>query len=193
MISRSRAMNLIGLCLLLSPGARAFAQQVAGLGSSSTVLEQFPIHNDGDQILLPVKFHGEVYQFVLDTGAGMNVYDTSLRPHLGAPLKVVTAKMPRGTMKMSLFSAPAAMIGSLSLQTPGPVACADLDMIRRATGHDVRGIIGMAFLAEHVVELDFDQGRLAFLSSAPAQSGSPIPLFPLADLGLPAVYAEVEG
>jgi PDZ domain/Aspartyl protease len=192
MSCKNLTMNLMVLCILLSPDSHTCAQQATRPDRSKVVLEEFRIHNDGDAILLPVKFNGEVYQFVLDTGSTLNVYDRSLEPHLGAALTVVTAETPTGTTKMPLFSSPKAMIGSLSLKTPEPVACANFDMLRRVGGHDIRGFIGMAFLAQHVVEIDFDQGRLSFLSAAPPESGLPV-RFSLADRPMPAVYAEIEG
>ena len=54
-------------------------------------------------------------------------------------------------------------MGAAAIELPGPVACCDLQPIRRATGLPVQGILGMDFLRSQVVQIDFDSGKLRFL------------------------------
>lgn len=52
----------------------------------------------------------------------------------------------------------------------------DLESIRRVSGHDVRGILGMDFLRRYVVEIDPDCGKLRLLDKAPATAGVTAPI-----------------
>ena len=52
----------------------------------------------------------------------------------------------------------------------------DLSDLRRVTGYDIKGILGMDFLQHHVVRLDFDRGKLSFLTSPGPQAGSAVPI-----------------
>src|SRR5262249_53376225 len=47
---------------------------------------------------------------------------------------------------------------------------------RRISGHPIYGMIGMDFLAAHVVHLDFDRGLVRFLEAAPEAAGPALPL-----------------
>jgi len=67
-------------------------------------------------------------------------------------------------MASEYFSPPEAFLAKLDLRTGGPVICVDLEGIRRATGRDIRGVLGMEFLKNYVVRIDFDSGKVQFRS-----------------------------
>jgi len=62
---------------------------------------------------------------------------------------------------------------------------------REGTGVDVAGIIGMDFLWQRILRLDFDRGEVACLRGIPKGSGEPLPLDRL-PRG-PAVTLEISG
>jgi len=51
--------------------------------SADNIPSEFKVAKQGDIMLLPVKFTGKEYLFLLDTGASMTVFDISLKPELG--------------------------------------------------------------------------------------------------------------
>jgi hypothetical protein len=133
------------------------------------VLERFDVAKDGDFLLLPVKFKGKTYQFLLDSGATFNVFDSSLP--LGPLKNEIEANSGPDQVRLKLYDAPEATIGGLSLKTPEPVAAFDFTKIREATGYDVYGIVGMPFLRNNVVQVDFDKGELLVLKSPARNCG----------------------
>jgi hypothetical protein len=72
----------------------------------------------------------------------------------------------------------------------GEVICTDLARFRKATGHDIRGILGLSFLDEHVIRVDFDAGELSILRRSPAFAGVEFRLS-YNELHLPCINAEV--
>ena len=53
----------------------------------------------------------------------------------------------------------------------GHMVCLDLSGIRAACGYDIQGIIGMPFLQNYVIRIDFDAGKLWFLKTSPEDGG----------------------
>lgn len=126
------------------------------------VLAEFNIEKGPRPILLPIRIQKRDYPFLLDTGASISVFDTSLRKLLGQPLHEREIDTLGGPMKAQLFDPPEAFLGELDLRKGGPVTCWDLDGFRRATGRDIRGVLGMGFLDNYVVRIDFDSGKVQF-------------------------------
>lgn len=173
--------------LILSPPAKAQG------ASPRLSLAEFEISADDTVIVLPVLLQGRVYDFVFDTGMPGILYDTSLRPLLGPVRRRVSVPTPHGSTMLNLFDAPEAYVGSLSLQTQKAVACADLKELRQAMGRDIHGIVGMSFLKDRVVEINFDENRVAFLLSADNVEGERVSLDMIPRANLPLVEVDVEG
>ncbi len=142
-------------------------------------LAEFPIFPDGDVLLLPVQFEGKRYQFMLDTGSTYTIYDSTFRARLGDPLDEVPTVTPNGTIRLPLFDAPEASVGKMSLRTRQPVMCTDLKLVREVSGHPIMGVVGLDFLRQHRLRIDFDAGKVAFLDSLEAEPGISIPLMVL--------------
>jgi hypothetical protein len=145
---------------------------VAGSGSNEpnsasnpNVLAQFKIEKNAKEILLPVILEGKEYLFKLDTGSSVTLFDISLKHNLGKPKGTVKAETLGGTIEFELFDAPKASLGSLSLK--GTVGVVDLEPISSALKRKRHGVIGMNFLKEHCVQIDFDKGIVSFLKSKP--------------------------
>lgn len=128
------------------------------------VLEQFTIEKGGRPILAPVRIQERDYLFYLDTGASVCVFDASLRRILGKPIHVREVGTAGGPTTVEVFNPPEAFVGELDLREGGPVVCRDMEMVRRATGRDIRGMLGMGFLKQYVIRIDFDFGKLQFRS-----------------------------
>lgn len=130
------------------------------------VLAEFDVFGDGDKLLIPVRVDDITCTFVLDTGCAMLVFDQSLAAHL-AP--------PEGTLPLIAFSAAKEVtlhqpprniwIGKLPLHSRLPVASTDLNGIREASGQDILGVLGMGALWDKVIQVNFDQGKVTFLSA----------------------------
>src|SRR5262249_49161708 len=65
-------------------------------------------------------------------------------------------------------------IGEFHIDYVGPARYIDLEGIRQVSGWDVYGLLGMDFLRKHVVQFDFDRGKVSFLKSAPTSERFPL-------------------
>jgi hypothetical protein len=163
-----RAIALLALLIILPAPAKP-----------SQVLAEFDVFNDGDVLLLPVRLGGKQHLFLFDTGATNTVYDWTFRDLLGDPIDNAAVKTARGLVQLPCFRAPEASVGNMPLRTSQPVLCADLNALREVTGHRVMGILGLDFLRQHRIRIDFDAGKLAFLDALEADPGTPISLTPV--------------
>jgi len=114
-------------------------------------------------ICLPVIFKGKEFCFVLDTGSSNTVFDVLFKHELGKPKSLAEAKTTSDSIVVQTYDALPAFIGPYSMQNCDEVACLNLKMLTLITGKEISGIIGMNFLRKHVLQIDFDNGRLLFL------------------------------
>lgn len=140
------------------------------------VLARFAVAKGGALLLLPVELGGKEIRCALDTGASSCAYDSSLAPLLGEPVRTEDVRTSDGLTRVRFFRPPDAKLGSLSLRTGSAVVAADLRRIREASGEEVYGLIGMDFLAAHVVRIDPDRGEVLFLRSPGPDPGERVPL-----------------
>lgn len=159
---------------------------------SVQVLESFDIPTDGYPLLVPVTIGGKTYRFMIATGTTSNVFDRKLRPLLGAAGGIKNAPIEVARREQAIYEAPEARLGRLLVRRPPPhptakTACYDLSVFRLVTGDDVQGVLGYPFLQDYVVRLDFDSGKLLFLSALDADPGEPVPF--TIELGTPTVRA----
>jgi hypothetical protein len=143
---------------------------------SPQVLAEFAIFPDGDALLLPVQFGGKRHLFLLDTGATNTIYDSTFRARLGDPIDKVSVETSGGPVELPIFQAPEASVGKMSLRTQESVVCADLKSVREVSGHQVMGVVGLDFLRQHRIRIDFDASKLQFLDSLEEEPGVSIPL-----------------
>lgn len=161
-------------CVIVCTASCLYSAVGAELSSDeSLVIEEFDMPVDGDMLAVPVTVDETERTFCVDTGCTGTVYDRSLRPLLGEPIRTVSASSLSASFRTELFRAPAARLGRLELhprekRTDPFVACLDLSGCSRASDLDVRGIIGRDFLKRHVIRLDFDTGKLQ-LRTAPGE------------------------
>jgi hypothetical protein len=155
------------------------------------VIERFKIAKDGTLVLLPVELKGKQYLFALDTGAVSCIYDSSLIPLLGAPIRTEEVETSDGGTRIQFFQPPDAKLGRSSLWTGFPVVAHDLRRLREGSGEEVYGFIGMDFLAKHVVRIDTDRSEVVFLRSAGPDAGRPLPM--TFESNIPYVQVHISG
>jgi len=129
------------------------------------LLAEFSVPSDANHILLPIRFQGREYRFILDTGCTDIIFDISLRDKLGKrilwPKKGDAARGKSITVEY--FGAPQAYLGPLSLKGGRLIGVVNLEQLISAEKNRIHGIIGMDFLKKHVVQIDFDRKKVSFL------------------------------
>lgn len=165
------------LCVALTHDGCAAVGDRPRAEAEASVLVAYPIvfNNPPSVIVVPVTVQGREYPFIIDTGASVTVYDTTFRPMLGKPVEMQVAGMGAGKTRLAMYRAPEASLGELSLPADGLVAAADLatvrDAVRQVSGQEVYGIIGMDFLKDYVLRIDFASKQLEVLKSEPSCGG----------------------
>lgn len=156
--------------LLLVPMLPHVAQGI-GDDVSDNVIASFPIPRDGDALFLPVEIDGKAYHFLVDTGASMSMFDSTLP--LGRHLQTVKAEAAAGDfVNIEIREPPTATIGPLSFNCPGGVGSLDLTALRQVVGQDFHGLIGMDFLKTQILQIDPDAKELRFLTGVSPSLGA---------------------
>ena len=167
-----------------------------GTASKPTTRQSFKFDPDERIVLVPVRIGAKEYPFIVDTGCTMSIVDTSFRPYLGRRIDTIEVRDAAGKyITLDSYVAPDAQVGSLPMGEH-PVVCFDLTEVRGAVGRDIRGLLGMDFLKDWIIAIDFDVGRVDFLPARTVKQpawGESIP-FTLSDIGAPLIHATlVEG
>jgi len=156
--------TVLALCLLLPAGRCAGELEACSEDYTDwKVLAEFRIAKNGDPIFLPVIFKGKEHLFLLDTGCSHTVFDVSFRHELGDAKRTETTFTRGRPIMLELFTAPEAFLGPVNMKGCEEVLCADLKMPSLIAGTKVSGIIGMNFLKEYAIQIDFDKGILSIL------------------------------
>lgn len=170
----------VALILCAVPGAWA--------DQSPNAPVEFDIHSDGDLLIIPVKIHGKTYPFVLDTGCACSVIDRSLLR--GEPKETVKSNKK----EMRLYQAPAMRIGHITWQATDLVVGEDLTELREISGHQFYGLVGMDFLVNYAVQIDFDLGKLRLARWLVPPLGKKVPIiFLQPKKSRPLVIGELAG
>ncbi len=130
------------------------------------VLAQFHLKGSKEAILLPVTFRDKEYTFLLDSGCAVTVFDDSFRRDLGQLKRKTQVVVPRSTFAVEVYDAPQATIGPLDLSRCREVLCTDVDVVGNVAGEKLDGLIGMNFLRDYVVHVDFDAEMISFVAPA---------------------------
>jgi hypothetical protein len=148
---------------------------IVGLASSDTLLwaadgsqesairASFKFDPGDHLVLVPVRVGGNEYPFVVDTGCTYSMFDTSLKRQLGEKTGIVEWNTPNPPIRAETYSPSHVTVGSLPLHCES-AACHNFALMREALGCDCFGCLGLDFLNEWIVVIDFDQGRLDILS-----------------------------
>jgi hypothetical protein len=118
-------------------------------------------------LFVPVRLGPRTYDFILDTGCTGTIFDLTFRSQLGEPKGKRRVSVAGKPAVMQVFAAPSAFIGPFNLADGSEVVCTSLSGLAPNLGREVRGILGMDVLKNHVIQIDFDEGRIAFLDDVP--------------------------
>ncbi|WP_422931166.1 PDZ domain-containing protein [Singulisphaera sp. PoT] len=155
------------------------------------IIDRFDMDPDGDLLIVPVTLGRRSFPFILDTGTTLNAFDTQLKDYLGPVQEYIDIKTASGGETLKLYDPPRAFMGRFNLRTPQGVTCMDLNGVRRATGHEFYGIVGMTFMLDRVIHLNFDEGKLSFLRSDAPRLGTPVPIAMVKEM--PRINVDFEG
>jgi hypothetical protein len=139
----------------------------AACGQEAAGSHQVPLLDDCVIVRIPVRMFNQTLYFVLDTGTSVSALDLSFREKLGPPISEIVDGMSVALgKKLTLYRCPDFSVDDThgNLQR---IACLDLTMFRRVSGERCDGILGMDFLANYVISLDFDRFVLAISDQVP--------------------------
>jgi hypothetical protein len=118
-------------------------------------------------ILLPVNFQNEEYRFLLDTGTTNTIFDNSFKEKLGKQFHYSSyargayGKMIKCEYISTIHSTPEVYLGNINIVRSGLYVC-DLNQFSVRGNRNYEGILGMDFLKEYIVQIDFDNGKVRF-------------------------------
>jgi predicted aspartyl protease len=119
-----------------------------------------PLIDDGACFRVPVTLSGQTNFFIVDTGTSATGLDVKFREGLGKPT--------RHEGQQTFYNSPKIGLGNTPFGLK-EIFCTDLTLFRQITGERCEGIIGMDFLEDRLVELDFDNALFTIHSTVPEQ------------------------
>ena len=172
---------LLGLLIVIQTSVEANDEPLA----------EFSIDSPRSLISVPVHTLGGKFDFIIDTGATLSVYSSTLN-WPGEPVKVEIARTASRDREVPLYRRPPTRIGQLQIPGNDLVVAIDFTELSGAWGRRIDGLIGMDVLNRYVIQLDFDARIVRFLNAAPADCGTRIPLG-LSRQKQPTIPVEVAG
>lgn len=160
--------------------------------AEAEVLEEFDVARHGAGLAVSINLKGIERQLLMlvDTGTSASCFDKRLRTQLGTSLGFRDVNTPLQPFRAEEVRAPAARLGSVPLSRESICVLTDMKPFREETGSDFDGIMGMDYLCNQIVQIDFDAGKLRLLSAIPADAGRKIQ-FEYAPSGTPAAVVDV--
>jgi hypothetical protein len=178
------AQRLQILALLL---AAVSSDQLGASAEDPNIVERFKVETDGNALLVPVTVSGKEYLFLVDTGTTVTQFDRTLltgKPKHETEIRDDMA----GDCSMPLYDVPTATLGRQDLKeqlskppspTDWPMSYGwidprdesgihgyDFSRFREVSGREIYGLIGMDFLHNFALQIDFDKGELLLLRKA---------------------------
>jgi hypothetical protein len=142
-------------------GFAGFVQAVADdAEKKSSPIASFQVPKHGDMIVLPVTIGKKNYLFWLDTGASVDLLDKSLKGELGNYRDTQVVETAKDRVALESYEPPPMRLGTVSLPIEHGVGACDLGEMRKVSGWDIYGVLGMDSLKHYVVQIDFDDGEL---------------------------------
>lgn len=181
---------------MLAFSADACARQVRQMSRMShepETLVRVPFDPEMGLVLVPVNLRGQSVWFAIDTGIDVSVVDTSLRQELGGRGFADKLDFLDKFGDTRLFTSFPASLGNIRLDGRGPFACHDLRMLSQVCGRRISGVLGMQFLSNYVLELDFAGEELRVVSGGAvvAQQAATQMVMGFNDIGIPFVKGRV--
>lgn len=146
----------------MKPTVAALSVLIAGMPAFSQADPiTVPLLDDEVSFRVQVTMFGQTNYFLVDTGTSATALDTRYRERLGAPVRQWGGQ--------DFYRSPNLVLGNTPL-TVEEVFCADLNMFRLITGEPCDGILGMDFLKDHLVQLDFERSLISIGGHLPEQT-----------------------
>lgn len=170
-ISASRFHALLAFSIILcssSAGVIAYAEKPAVVHKEQRrVFAEFKLEGVGSKfIVFPVKMGDKSISAVLDTGAEVSMYDSSLAELLGRGVGATEIRTPQGSKMCRLYPAPDVSIGGTQmLHRSGLVLCDDITGLCRVSNQRFQAVLGMDLLGKSIIRLDLLNGSLAFVNA----------------------------
>jgi hypothetical protein len=169
------------------------AMLTARLGAvQADVFYEQPLAPHPLPILLPTKFAGHDYLFLLDTGSSRNLCDPALRPYLGPLVARVPASTPSGIIKLSFYAPPPISVGRGRVSET-PIGIQDFSGLRLATGFNIRGLLGSAAFTGAAIWLDFSHHSLKLAKNVSPRGMNSLDLLLGPDGVSPYIAVNIEG
>lgn len=187
----SSCIGRAAVAFLCVAAATAAQETAGGAGRpeddmrESGILAEFEVERSGGALVIPVGVEpvrtfparNITLQMLVDTGATATVFDTRHRVLLGEPTGKTRALTASGDIDVLQFTALTMHVGDLAIRPSGAMACLDMRSVARAVGVKIDGIVGMDFLRQTRVSVDFDLGKLRFCSTVSPQFGRAVPIY----------------
>ena len=170
--SRTVAYVAIVTCLIVAVGTGAEIDREG----DDLVIKEFEVGRNGEPLIVKVTLEGHdvPVSMIVDSGCTVTIYDERLQPILGQSVGSRRIALARGEEKViNEFSHPRAYLDGMPLPRNGTVVAMDL-ISTQASDPRYDGCLGMDFLKQQIVEIDFDEGRLRLLRAVPADAGEKI-------------------
>jgi hypothetical protein len=112
---------------------------------------------DHNFLVVEIDYQGKKYHFMLDSGSTLNIYSEEMFDAMPRKIGKVTGTDTMEEMRLALFQAVDAKIGSFGIGNEWPILILPsdvplLDDIR--DNDDIQGVLGMAFLKDKVLYYD---------------------------------------
>ncbi|MBI3865467.1 MAG: hypothetical protein HY290_26630 [Planctomycetia bacterium] len=153
-----------------------------------SVIDSFPIDGNGNLLLIPVTIAETQHFFILDTGANVSAFGPGLKNYLTPSGQ---KRVINGGATYDVYDCPTVSAGRSEWRAKHGVISADLSNLQPCASHPISGILGMDFLSDKVLQIDFDARRLSFSKRETQVAGQRIPLhigtddLPQVDIDLP--------
>lgn len=156
----------------------AVASPGEAAGDEKLVIECFKVVTDGGFLLVPVEIRGNRYRFILDTGCSHTCYDKSFSELLRERVNSTKLRDPSDeVITVPIFRDPGGKLGKkIALPRGSKCFCIDLKQTREWSGQNFHGILGISFLKNHILRIDFDRGEAVFLRSVGPNPGQRVPV-----------------
>jgi hypothetical protein len=158
------------------------------------IIAEFEVAPDGDFLRVPVTIRQKEFTFLVNTGLVTSAIDDGLQKSLELPRMRVEVRGKRGGQVREHFGGLEATLGNIPLELPAGVETADYAALRDRLDLECQGEIGMDVLQRYIMQIDFDQGILRFLTSLPPSPGEMFRITPLGgEGGAPTIAATIPG
>jgi TPR repeat protein/predicted aspartyl protease len=121
----------------------------------------------GPDFMIPVKMFGATKHLLVDTGSGLTSLNEKYRAELGASLGQINMSGAFGTnLNLSIYRSPDMFIGDTALNEFW-ILGTDLEKISHKIGKPLDGVLGMAFLKNHLICFNPDEGKMRIGGTVP--------------------------